>query len=438
MSLASSFREFVLSLSYVMTQPTFQSLLVVLAGWVFASRRTVTGMIQTAGAVEVKHHSAFHRVFAAARWSLDALGLAMFEMIFEWLAKDQPVFLAADDTLARKRGLKIFGVGMHHDPILSSRGKAIVNWGHSWVVLGVLLPFPFRKDHWFCLPILFRLYRSRQTTGREGGDHRSRPELAMEMLQLLCRTYPSTRFHVVTDAIYSGKSILQELPPNCDITGRLHLDARLFDLPPKRRPGTFGRPRKRGARRPSPRQMLKTGGYNLTLDIYGRHETSRVVECTALWYSSGGSRPLRIVAVEPLTSARKIQAFYSTDLSASAQDILRWRARRWAIEVTFHDAKGYLGFEEPQGWTKKAVERTAPMAMLLYSLIILWFAKEGHRHLCFPHRPWYARKSSITFVDMLRTLREQSLKETFIKPSLHTAPMQKTIESLIKLAAKAA
>lgn len=66
--------------------------------------------------------------------------------------------LGLDDTLARKRGLKMFGAGMHHDPLLSSRGKVITNWGHSWVVLGVIVELPFRRGHYYFLPILFRLY----------------------------------------------------------------------------------------------------------------------------------------------------------------------------------------------------------------------------------------------------------------------------------------
>jgi len=305
-------------------------------------------------------------------------------------------------------------------------------------VLGVLVRFPFRDDHWFCLPILFRLYHSRQTVDREGTKYRTRPELAVEMLEILCSAHRTRRFHLVADSIYSGKGVLRHLPRNSDFTGRAHLDARLFGLPPKRRPGMKGRPRKRGARRPSPRQMLETAGERLTLNIYGRRETVRVVECIALWYGTAGSRALRILAVEPLSSGRQPQAFYSTCLDATAEEILTWYARRWAIEVAFQDTKGHLGFEEPQGWTKQAVERTAPMAMLLYTLLIAWFAQEGHHHLRFPHRPWYARKRSIAFIDMLRTLRRESLRERFIQPSANATPIQKTIESLIELTAWAA
>ncbi|MEW6197800.1 MAG: transposase, partial [Planctomycetota bacterium] len=97
MELVPSFLELVQQVSCVMTAPTFARFVIVLAGWVFARRRTVTRMILAADAVETKHPSAFHRVFAAARWSLDELGLAVFHLILPWLAPG-PVLLALDDT----------------------------------------------------------------------------------------------------------------------------------------------------------------------------------------------------------------------------------------------------------------------------------------------------------------------------------------------------
>ena len=50
MNLVSTFVGFVQQVSAVMTQPTFQSFMIVLTGWVFARRRTVTGMILAADA----------------------------------------------------------------------------------------------------------------------------------------------------------------------------------------------------------------------------------------------------------------------------------------------------------------------------------------------------------------------------------------------------
>jgi hypothetical protein len=108
MSLVTSFLVMLQPLAVAMTAPTFCNWTTLLAGWAFAPRRTVTGMLLAAGAVGKKHHSAFHRLFAQAQWSLDQVGLLVFDMLARWLEGD--VFVALDDTLARKRGLKVFGV----------------------------------------------------------------------------------------------------------------------------------------------------------------------------------------------------------------------------------------------------------------------------------------------------------------------------------------
>ena len=134
MELVPGFAALVQGLSATMTAPTFASLTTLLTGWVFARRRTVTRMILAVGDAAEKHFSSYHRLFSAARWSLDALGLAVLDLMQPFLGS--VILLGLDDTLARKRGVKMFGTGMHHDPLLSSRSKVITNWGHSWVVLG--------------------------------------------------------------------------------------------------------------------------------------------------------------------------------------------------------------------------------------------------------------------------------------------------------------
>jgi len=73
-SVVQSFGELVQSVSGVMSAPTFVSFVTVLTGWLFAQRHTVTATIVAAGRRARKHHSAYHRGFASARWSLDELG----------------------------------------------------------------------------------------------------------------------------------------------------------------------------------------------------------------------------------------------------------------------------------------------------------------------------------------------------------------------------
>jgi len=114
--------------------------------------------------------------------------------------------------------------------------------------------------------------------------------------------------------------------------------------------------------------------------------------------------------------------------------ILSTYAHRWAIEVTHYDAKQLLGLEDPANRLPLAVERTAPMAMFLYSLTALWYAQHGHAHLQFPHRPWYRRKSQPSFADMLTTLRRVTWEETISPVRPKSSVWKKTVNLLTYLA----
>jgi len=428
MELVPDFGVLLQGFSATMTAPTFQTFVTIATGWVLASRRTVTRMILAAGEAAGKHYSCYHRLFSMASWSLDAVGLALFGLIEPHLG--DTVLLGLDDTLARKRGLKMFGCGMHYDPLLSSRGKAVMNWGHSWVVLGVLIRFPLWPKRAFCLPILFRLYLNEEKAEKHRRKYRTRPELAVEMLQVLCEYRKPRRFHVVADSAYGGKSVLCRLPSNCDLTSRLLKDARLYEGLPARKPGVRGRPRKRGRRLPTPERMLADRCRRVSLDIYGRVEKARLADVEARVHAAP-ERPLRVVAVEAIQGGRGREVFYSTRHDASAEEVISWYAMRWSLEVAFHDSKQHLGFEEPQGWTRRAVERTAPIAMLLYSLIVLWFAQGGHRLYRPLICPWYPGKTLPSFADMLATLRRQSVRQTVLSLPL-CGPGSRKIKQLLE------
>src|SRR3954464_10649918 len=73
-------------------------------GWVQClERRTLTAVALASGAVGARHISVFHRFFARAEWSLDAVGQVVFQHALRWLLAEQPLYLLGDDTLARKQ-----------------------------------------------------------------------------------------------------------------------------------------------------------------------------------------------------------------------------------------------------------------------------------------------------------------------------------------------
>jgi hypothetical protein len=101
------------------------------------------------------------------------------------------------------------------------------------------------------------------------------------------------------------------------------------------------------------------------------------------------------------------------------------------IEVTFHDQKPFLGFEDPQNQTPEAVARTAPMAGIVYDLVLLWYAARVQQGLAtgWLVRPWYRSKTTPSFLDMLTAVRQESWRLYFCDPPLPGPATQKPAHS---------
>ncbi|MBV9124331.1 MAG: transposase [Planctomycetes bacterium] len=210
MELTATFVALLQQFRGVFTQPSFQTFVALLTGWALSHRhRYVTELIQSSGSTHRGHHSRYHRFFSHARWSLDALCLVLARFLVTVFVPRGLIELAVDDTLCRKRGLTVYGTGMHHDPLISSRAKALVSWGHDWVIFSLVVRCPWwSPTKVWSLPVLFRLYRNRQglTKGRKGHkpppdpNHRTRPQLALEMIQLFAAWFPDRELLVTGDS----------------------------------------------------------------------------------------------------------------------------------------------------------------------------------------------------------------------------------------------
>jgi hypothetical protein len=104
--------------------------------------------------------------------------------------------------------------------------------------------------------------------------------------------------------------------------------------------------------------------------------------------------------------------------------ILETYARRWSLEVAFRDAKQHLGFEDPQSQTVLAVQRTAPVALLVYGLVLLWSASRVAAGVepAWLRRPWDRHKTAPSFRDLLVNLRREAWRRQVFDPP--SAPRQ--------------
>jgi len=455
MELTQSFVSLLQEFSCVFTAPTFQIFLSLVTGWCLSFRhRYVTELIQSSGSTHTAHHSCYHRFFSHAAWSLDQFCQVLARLLVATFTPSGFIELAVDDTLCRKRGLTIYGTGMHHDPLISSRALKLVSWGHDWVVLCLLVRCPsWSPTKVWALPVALRLYRNRQglTKGKKSTKnkldkkvarppgHRTRPELALELIRLVASWFPDRQILVSGDSAYGGKSVLRQVPANVDLISHVHPKGALYEPAPPRSDKQKGRGRKKGQRLATMTQWANdsTPWQELVFDQFGLHATLRVKTRQALYYKAGGTRLLTIILVHDTIGKRPDQMFYCTRLDWDARTILSVYACRWSIEVTFENCKQLLGFTDPANRLPKAVERTAPMALLVYSLIVLWFHRVGHGHVEYPDRPWYRRKREPSFADQLSTLRRLSWQDQSRQVPLRSTRLKKFLARVTQFVSRA-
>jgi hypothetical protein len=407
-------------------------------------------LIWSSGCTRKGHHSRYHRFFSQAAWSLDGLCEVLARLVVVVFVPRGLIELAVDDTLCRKRGLTVYGTGMHHDPLISSRAKPLTSWGHDWVVLTLIVRHPWwASTKVWSLGIAYRLYRNRQgvTKGKKqqpgkrskprkrDPNHRTRPELAVELICLAARWFPQRRLIVSGDSAYGGASVLQKLPANVELISHVHPKGALYEPAPPRQPGTRGAGRKKGPRLPDMATWADGGTQpwqTLVFDQFGLHATLLVKTRQALYYKAGKDRLLTIVLVRDALGQRPDQMFYCTCLTWDARRILSEYSARWSIEVTFETCKQLLGLEDPANRKELAVRRTAPMAFVFHALIVVWFHQVGHSHLQFPDRPWYPHKHEPSFADMLTTLRRLSWQEKLRTLPLKGRVAKKTLAQLVE------
>jgi hypothetical protein len=199
--------------------------------------------------------------------------------------------------------------------------------------------------------------------------------------------------------------------PSTFIT-RLRLDAALYAPAPLGPPGQNGRPRLKGTQRPTLAQVLANPGTCWTqVRVPGWYgEPERMVEIAsdgAVWYHTGlPPVPSRWVLVRDPLGKFDPQALLCTDLMVGAEQILSWLVLRWQVEVTFQETRAHLGMETQRQWSDRAIARTTPALLGLFSVVTLMAHRLGAEEgLPVRQASWY-QKARPTFAAALAEVRQ--------------------------------
>jgi hypothetical protein len=212
-------------------------------------RRTISRVWETTGQSGTRNHAAAFRLFSQAVWNWDEVCRLLLLTAVAALVPGVRLWVVVDDTLCHKRGAKVAFGGIFLDAVLSTRRHKVFRFGNNWVLLGIVVELPFRTQRYFCLPLLWRVYEKRGTKSRP--EHRTKSQLAAEMVRVLAGWLPERKLVVVADSAYIGKHLLKNRPVNVAVVGPVCWRAALYAV----RAQPQGR-RKRGARLPTPKEML--------------------------------------------------------------------------------------------------------------------------------------------------------------------------------------
>ena len=376
------------------------------AAWIVClGRHTISRVWETTGQAEHRHHAAAYRLFSQAVWNFDEVARIVLVRLLAAFVPGSCVWVVVDDTLCHKRGAKVAFGGIFLDAVLSSRRHKVFRFGTNWVLLGLVVQLRDRPDRFFCLPLLWRIYEKQG--GKSKADHRTKPQLAADMIGVLAGWLPGRQLLLVADNAYMCKGLLHDRPANVEAIGPLCWKAALWQAVPGQLP-------RAGQRLPTPAQLLADdeGWPAVTRWITfpnGRRRRLHLKQIDDVcWPSVTGPKPVRIVLVRDPTGQWRNEALVSTDATLPDWMILTGYCRRWSVEVAFADAKQLLGFHDPQVWSALAVERAAPMAWFVATLVVCWYVESGqYGPQAERHRPWYKNKVTPTFADMLAACRYQ-------------------------------
>ncbi len=384
--------------------------------------RTVTAVLRVMGLAREDHFTNYHRVLNRATWSARHGSRMLLGLLITLLVPPgATIVLGADDTVERRSGRKIAAKGGYRDAVRSTKKHVIHSFGLKWVSMMLLVPVPWSRRVW-ALPFLTALCWPAEQDGPR--RHKTSVDWVRQMMKQVRRWLPGRRLVVVVDGGFAAVSLaLACVTQRVVMVSRLRWDAALYHPPGPQPPGKRGPKATKGRRQRSLQAWAErsdTPWETVEVDWYGgQRKTLWVFSHTALWYTRRlPPVAMRYVLVADPEGKLRMEAFFCTDLGATPEQILAWVVMRWSVEVTFEETRAHLGLETQRQWANRAIARTTPVLLALFSLVTLValrLSQEGP--IPVQGTAWY-HKAEPTFADCLTLVRQHLWRARYLVNSV--------------------
>jgi DDE superfamily endonuclease len=425
----SSFGTLVMTLFHgLFTARSWHTFTALACGWALATdRHTITTYLWLTGATTVKHFSRFY-VFLGCplyhkRWRLWG---AVIRLAAQFVPEHSIIPVGFDDTTKKKAGTQIEGLARYRNGAGSARQEYRTLRGLNFVLGIMRIPLKRWPGHSLSIPVGLALYLKPEQAHQLNVPYRSRSQLARGILDFMAAQLPNRAIRSLADGGYATKDYVRQVPATVHLVGRFPISAKLYEVPPPPPPKRRGAPRKTGDLIGSPKTLAQTA------PGWSPHPSEAGAEIQAwegLWHAVLPGRLVRVVVLrrqgKPTTTRtgqRKppptLEAFFTTDLTLSAAEIVREYGHRWAVEIAIRDSHAFDGLGQDQCRKRQRILGANTFRLLMAAARTLWFLAHVDRGTEVPlcrYRPWYRQKVAPSQLDVTEACRE-ALQEAGIFP----------------------
>jgi len=425
----SSFGTVVMTLFYdLFTAPSWRTFILLACGWALATdRHTITTYLWLTGATTVKHFSQFY-VFLGCplynqRWYLWG---AVIRLAVQFVPVGEVIRVSFDDTTKKKAGRSIEGLDRYRNGAGSARQEYRTLRGLNFVVGIMHIPLTRWPGHYLSVPVGCELYLKEPQAQSLNVPYQSRSQLARTILDFVVVQLPGRSIRSLADGGYATKDYVRQLPKVAHVVGRFPISAKLYEVPPSPTPKRRGAPRKKGDLIGSPKTLAQT------TTGWVPHPSEAGAEIQAwcgLWHAVLPGRLVQVVVLRRQSQLatkyqgqRKpppaLEAFFTTDLTLSVDEIVREYGHRWAVEIAIRDSNAFAGLGQDQCRKRQRIVGANTLRLVLAAARTLWFIAHVDRGTGVPlgrYRPWYRQKVAPSQLDIAEACRE-ALHEAGIFP----------------------
>jgi hypothetical protein len=402
-------------------------------------RRTVTSWLRGAGICD--DYQDYYYFLTSVGCNSKKIASQLVVLVLRTLPLPERVLVVIDDSPTKRYGPKVEGADVHHNPTPGPADQPFL-YGHVWVTISLAVRHPLWGA--LALPLRAMLYVRKQTMARIPRERlwhafATKLQLAGRLVEWIVPLLRNAgkKVWVVVDGGYTKAPFLRRTVRlnNVVVVGRLRKDAALRDLPPKRHGGR-GRPRKYGKNRISlaKRAGQTRGWLEMECTAYGKTVIKTYKTFLATYTPVGGV--IRVVLVK---EEHGWYAFYCTDPTASAAEIVEAFADRATIEQDFHDVKEVWGAGQQQVrniWNNLAVYN---LNLWMHTLVELWAWDRRARQLSDrSDSPWDDPERRPSHADRRKALRAQILRNELLTITAEWSLPRKILRLAEKLVALAA